>query len=909
MAPKELVGDIGVVMIDTPFIHPTTAGAGEALIRPLRVAVDFPWDASACMGTGAYSETMVRALAQCAPQFQITLLVAPGAPRNLSLPNVAYRELRSVNVLREGIRQIAIPGALLEMEADCLFAPATLLPLVKVCPMITTVHDLSFVRSPEFYAPGLLEQLNRWFDPSLEMADLITAISEETRRDLLELKGVPGAKISVIRQPVRNTFGRSLQAEDVAAKLRALGVVSPYFFHVSNLSVHKNVSFAIRAFDRFIRKHPESRHSFIFAGGGYAPNQPPDLHGLSESLGVADRVKYTGKVDDDTLKALYQGSDALLFPSLSEGWGLPVAEATALGVRVLASHNVPAASLSQRFKLDLDEWVSAMETPSSGRAPTGSATSDLAGKALADAITRVVEGKKIAGTRNAGRGIDKQGIGISGCTIVRNGVRLGYPLEASIESYAPLCDEIILCWDPTSEDATGDLVRGIARRFTQITLVESAWDLHNREGGMEIARQTQIAFSHCTRPWTLYVQADEAVHEAGYGEIVMVTQRGDLVGASVERRSFLGTLDREIPEMRSDAIVRLFRSRHGRSVGDAMHVAVDGGNGSILKTGVTFFNYSRLGTDEEVRARSNNLNRFYHDDAFIARLDPDRNKRWRTIQFSGSHPSAIERLYRTRPSVHRKEKSPVSVVISVDDIRPEPGCGLELESGPVGMLRNLHSEFGCKFTLFMPTNYYGRADLRDHREWFRTLIATGIFEVACHGHHHWNLVEGRGDMEYSTESLEEIRGSIARSLEVFQALGYCPEGAKPPGWGYNPRALPVFAEHFEYVADHLIGTEWQSSQIQGLPLMPYSRCIHEPMDDLLDAPGSLIVLHSHLSGEGGKHQNGWDSVNERNVRRFLGELRNTRGVAVSFVTAAEALRSWKEAGRPLEQPSGVETCA
>src|SRR5262245_30179058 len=70
--------------------------------RPLSIAVDFPWDASACMGTGAYSETMVRALAKARPDFRISLLVSGVAPRGIDLPNVRYISVPPTDVLREG---------------------------------------------------------------------------------------------------------------------------------------------------------------------------------------------------------------------------------------------------------------------------------------------------------------------------------------------------------------------------------------------------------------------------------------------------------------------------------------------------------------------------------------------------------------------------------------------------------------------------------------------------------------------------------------------------------------------------------------------------------------------------------------------------------------------------------------
>jgi glycosyltransferase involved in cell wall biosynthesis len=340
----------------------------------MRVAVDFPWDASACMGTGAYSETMVRAL-----EAEKILIVPPGAPRRV--PGARYASLPPVDVLREGPRQLGLPALLRELGADVLFAPASLLPLVKVCPYVATVHDLTFVRKPEHYAPGLVDYLKRWFLPGLRGADLLIAVSQEAKRDLVELAGVGEERIRVIEQPVRETFLKPLDAEEVSSRLRGMGLDHPFYFHVSNLAPHKNVAFALEAFAR-----SRSPHLFVLAGGGNAPNQPPDLQGIADRLGVGDRLRYVGKVADEDLKALYQGCEAFLFPSLAEGWGLPVAEAQALGARVLASPLVPAARL--RLPLDIEAWSSALLETARPEPCRGTSMKD-AGSALLGALKEV----------------------------------------------------------------------------------------------------------------------------------------------------------------------------------------------------------------------------------------------------------------------------------------------------------------------------------------------------------------------------------------------------------------------------------------------------------------------------------------------------------------------------------------
>ena len=619
--------------------------------RPLRIAVDFPWDASACMGTGSYSETMVRALAKADPEATIFLIVPRGAPKSINLANIRYEPLPPADGLREGTRQVALPALLDRIKADCLFAPATLLPLVKTCPMVATVHDLTFVKHPEYYSSGLIEYLDRWFDPALRVADSLVAISEETRDDLVELKGTRPDRVAIIKQPVREGLSRRLSQAEVEARLDSMGISKPYFFHVSNLAPHKNVTFALEVFRDFLRNHEDAGHLFVLAGGINAPNQPPDLELVARRLGIGDRIRYAGRVGDDRLTALYQGCDAFLFPSLAEGWGLPVAEASGLGARVIASPIVPAASKSQSLPLESRAWVEAMSDKTFGKAALPAVAFIESGGQLLDLLTQV-SGRMVLPESVPAESFRSHGVsparlpGISGCTIIRNGVRLRYPFEESVASYASLCDEVVVCWDPTSEDATAELLGKIAARFPNVRLVESAWDMGNRQEGTELARQTQIAFSQCRHEWTLYVQADEALHEGHHELLRSCVTDPDLDAVAFRRLSFFGCLDREIADHRTRGMVRMFRTGYGRSVGDAMHVRLEGHVGRIKDSEATLFNYSRLGTDADIIARCTNLHRFYHDDKWLSDREPDIELRIPTVPFEGSHPAPIEARFR-----------------------------------------------------------------------------------------------------------------------------------------------------------------------------------------------------------------------------------------------------------------------
>jgi hypothetical protein len=304
-----------------------------------------------------------------------------------------------------------------------------------------------------------------------------------------------------------------------------------------------------------------------------------------------------------------------------------VAEASQLKARVFASPFVPAASVSQQLALDIDVWSKALADPTVRPTPRNPVSFAVAGAALRDLLTFVVQqaaqtpsdvSKTTLSTHSSKL---PQAAMISGCTIVRNAVQLRYPLMESIASYAPVCDEIVICWDPTSTDDTRGELERIRGLFPNVKLVESKWNLDNRDGGTELARQTQIAFGHCSRPWTLYIQADEALHEADHQLIQSWVQDDRLAGIGFRRKSFLRTLDAEIIAQRSEGLFRLFRTGLGASIGDAMHCQVHANGRKLLMSPCTIFNYSRLGTDHEVNNRSENLNRFYHEDDYIRALD------------------------------------------------------------------------------------------------------------------------------------------------------------------------------------------------------------------------------------------------------------------------------------------------
>jgi hypothetical protein len=237
---------------------------------------------------------------------------------------------------------------------------------------------------------------------------------------------------------------------------------------------------------------------------------------------------------------------------------------------------------------------------------------------------------------------------LSGYTLVRNVVKLNYPLEASILTYYPLCNEVVISYDPTTEDGTEKYIQDLARRYPKIKPIPSPWNMDNHKDGTEITIQSNVALEACTSDWLLYVQADEAIHEGDQEAIRAAIRNPDINGVLFDRRSFMGTLDREIPEYFARNLLRLIRNGDGCVVVDGMTCGFfQGVNPSIHRQSYRMYNYSRMGSREEILLRSRCRDTFHHstNEAIEENQKLEFKQSVRPFNLVG-HPGAIREFYR-----------------------------------------------------------------------------------------------------------------------------------------------------------------------------------------------------------------------------------------------------------------------
>ena len=289
-------------------------------------------------GIGRYVRELVAALAEFDGETPYRLFVAGAGRKALPPPpgpNFTYAPCR---VTPEWLARLwhrarlPIPVELWTGPLRLFHATDFTLPPVRSgTPAVLTVHDLSFVRVPGAASPALKAYLDRVVPRSVRRADHVLADSQATKDDLVTLYATPAQKVSVLLSGVHPRFKPT---HDPAIRARYGIGEGMFVLAVGTVQPRKNYERLMRALVGL----PEalSDVQLVVAGGRGWLEGP--IYAAVESLGLRERVKFIGFAADDDLPALYTAVRCLAFPSLYEGFGLPILEAMACGTPVLTSN-------------------------------------------------------------------------------------------------------------------------------------------------------------------------------------------------------------------------------------------------------------------------------------------------------------------------------------------------------------------------------------------------------------------------------------------------------------------------------------------------------------------------------------------------------------------------------------------
>ncbi len=260
-------------------------------------------------------------------------------------------------------------------KPDIFFSPANILPFFTPEKTFTTIHDIGFKRFPECYSAGerwlqnfgtrrALKRLNTPLRPSSAQGSgraqqgfagqAIFVPSEFTKKELVEIYGVPPKKLSAI--PLGCHAESSATADNSAQVVfNKYSIKKPYFLFIGRKDAKKNIAGIVEAFKIFQEKNPG--HSLVLAG-------PSSL--LLTANYLLQNVILLDWINPQEKQTLLQNCEAFLFPSLYEGFGLPILEAFAAGAPVITSNCASMPEVAGNAALLIDpknpqEIASAME--------------------------------------------------------------------------------------------------------------------------------------------------------------------------------------------------------------------------------------------------------------------------------------------------------------------------------------------------------------------------------------------------------------------------------------------------------------------------------------------------------------------------------------------------------------------
>ena len=297
-------------------------------------------------GIGTYVRNLVSHLGEIDQENRYVLLSrTPAKEFPLELPENFHvlHERAPVYSVRE---LVSLSWQLFRLDVDLYHSTHYVLPAAVPCPVVATIHDIIHLLYPEFL-PSRLAFLyaQRMIRRTLVRGDRIIAVSKNTKADLSRHFQVDSSKVQVVYNGVDDVYRQRLPREEIERWLHRLEVEPPYLLFVGNAAKpHKNLDNVIQAFAKARRRQPFAGKLVCVGDRGPATFK---LEQRAQQLGVGDQVVMLGHVAGEALPALYQGATLFLYPTLYEGFGLPVIEAMASGVPVITSDTSALKELAE----------------------------------------------------------------------------------------------------------------------------------------------------------------------------------------------------------------------------------------------------------------------------------------------------------------------------------------------------------------------------------------------------------------------------------------------------------------------------------------------------------------------------------------------------------------------------------
>ncbi len=318
----------------------------------MRIAVDGSAIPRQMAGAGVYTYQLVRALAETAGAHQLTVFARRGLFDELAAEQPRLQVIhidQSSRAARLAWEQTRLPSLLRRHEIDLLHSPHHHTPLATRRPRVVTFHDVTFLVLPERYPAARRLYMATVTRASARVADTIITPSQTVRRDVIDRLGVPDERVVTIPDAAGPQY---VPVEDESAldRLRQqYQLPGRYILSIGSLEPGKNRGRLIQAYAGLEGAGVDCP---LVVAGLPAWRYEGDYE-QAQQLGQG-QVRFLGYVPDGDLPALYSAATLLAFPSLYEGFGLPVLEAMSCGTPVVTANVAGTAEIAGDAALLVD---------------------------------------------------------------------------------------------------------------------------------------------------------------------------------------------------------------------------------------------------------------------------------------------------------------------------------------------------------------------------------------------------------------------------------------------------------------------------------------------------------------------------------------------------------------------------
>jgi glycosyltransferase involved in cell wall biosynthesis len=262
--------------------------------------------------------------------------------------------------------QLTLPSLIRQKHIDVLHSPVNVLPvfLPRRCAGVVTLHDLAFMRFSNVLTRPKRLYHQTFTVGSIRRATMVITVSDSTKEDAIDLIGVPREQVQTVYTCIDARFSAAHKAEELQIFREQKGLADGYLLYLGTLEPRKNVITLIEAYAQ-LRKTYALQEKLVLAGGkGWLYDS---IFERVKQLDLTSEVLFPGFVKDDEQALWYSAASVFVYPSLYEGFGIPVAEALACGVPVITSNisSLPEAGSGVAICIDsqsVEAMVAAIHT-------------------------------------------------------------------------------------------------------------------------------------------------------------------------------------------------------------------------------------------------------------------------------------------------------------------------------------------------------------------------------------------------------------------------------------------------------------------------------------------------------------------------------------------------------------------